>query len=346
MKKLLLLLPLVFGISLVVPLNLPSADAPNLARRAPPSIQKTPAPEASTPPRGEPVAASTPAKTATSALPRSFDGTEVDGHFRVDAAGNLVIGEEIRHLFDYFLSTLGEEPLARSLTRLRAYIAAQLGAPARDQALALLNQYLDYKRELVRLEQDWPQRPDLDTLRQRETAVHALRARLFSAETHQAFFADEEAYNGFTLERLAIRQAPGLDDAAKAAAIDRLRDALPENLRDVVLTQLHSELQAETDRLRAEGASAESVRQARLQIVGAEATQRLESLDHQRAAWQGRLQQYQQEKRAIQTTRGLSEADKQAAIQRLAEERFDTRERLRLDAAEELAEARAAARKP
>ena len=53
-----------------------------------------------------------------------------------------------------------------------------------------------------------------------------------------------------------------------------------------------------------------------------------------------RLQRFQQEKSAIDTHPGLSPADKQAAIQRLAQEQFDERERLRLDASAQLASAR------
>ncbi|MGC8384513.1 hypothetical protein ACP3P8_18065 [Pseudomonas aeruginosa] len=43
----------------------------------------------------------------------------------VDASGNLLITRDIRNLFDYFLSAVGEEPLQQSLDRLRAYIAAE-----------------------------------------------------------------------------------------------------------------------------------------------------------------------------------------------------------------------------
>ncbi|WP_034026204.1 lipase secretion chaperone, partial [Pseudomonas aeruginosa] len=142
-----------------------------------------------------------PAKVAP--LPTSFRGTSVDGSFSVDASGNLLITRDIRNLFDYFLSAVGEEPLQQSLDRLRAYIAAELQEPARGQALALMQQYIDYKKELVLLERDLPRLADLDALRQREAAVKALRARIFSNEAHVAFFADEETYNQFTLERLA-----------------------------------------------------------------------------------------------------------------------------------------------
>ena len=86
-----------------------------------------------------------PAKVAP--LPTSFRGTSVDGSFSVDASGNLLITRDIRNLFDYFLSAVGEEPLQQSLDRLRAYIAAELQEPARGQALALMQQYIDYKKD-------------------------------------------------------------------------------------------------------------------------------------------------------------------------------------------------------
>ena len=77
----------------------------------------------------------------------------------------------------------------------------------------------------------------------------------------------------------------------------------------------------------------------RQQLVGAEATTRLEALDSQRQSWQRRLDDYITAKAKIQVNEGLSSGDKRAAIEALAAERFDERERLRLDAAEQLAAA-------
>ncbi|HHR0433306.1 lipase secretion chaperone, partial [Pseudomonas aeruginosa] len=250
-----------------------------------------------------------------------------------------LITRDIRNLFDYFLSAVGEEPLQQSLDRLRAYIAAELQEPARGQALALMQQYIDYKKELVLLERDLPRLADLDALRQREAAVKALRARIFSNEAHVAFFADEETYNQFTLERLAIRQDGKLSAEEKAAAIDRLRASLPEDQQESVLPQLQSELQQQTAALQAAGAGPEAIRQMRQQLVGAEATTRLEQLDRQRSAWKGRLDDYFAEKSRIEGNTGLSEADRRAAVERLAEERFSEQERLRLGALEQMRQA-------
>jgi len=333
-KKLLLLSPLLFAACLALALYLQPVDIPAQlgADTAAPAVESAySAPANQT--QHKPKNAADPLKT----LPASFGGTTVDGAFRLDADGNLLISEDIRRIFDYFLAAVGEEPLRTSVERLRAYIAAELPANAREQALALLNQYLDYKRELVLLERELPQMANLDALRQREAAVQALRARIFDSQTQQAFFAREEAYNQFTLQRLAILHNSQLDDAGKAAAVDQLRNSLPAEMQDTVLPQLQNELRQQTAQLQAAGAKPEQIRQLRQQLVGAEATQRLEVLDQQRQTWKKRIAQYSTEKAAIENNPGMSASDKRAAIAQLAAENFDEREQLRLEAAEQLA---------
>lgn len=277
---------------------------------------------------------------ATAPLPPSFTGTQVDGQFRVDGNGNLLISMDIRRIFDYFLSAYGEESLKSSIARLEAYIRQQLQEPAESQALTLLAQYLGYKQQLVQLEKDLPQMASLDAVRQREQAVQALRARLFSPEAHEAFFSQEEAYNQFTLQRLTIRHDANLSDQQKAEALDQLRAELSEEMQALLVPQLQNELRQQTAALQADGASHEQIRQLRLQLVGAEATERLEVLDKQRQQWQQRLDSYRRDKAKLEANAGLSPEDRQKALQRLAEERFDERERLRLEAAEQLAQVR------
>lgn len=339
MKKIILLLPVLFTACVAITLYLePATPTPARTFAGSPDtapVSRLPAPQPH-------VGASSTVASPSSAkqLPASFSGTQVDGVFQVDEQGNLRITRDIVQIFDYFLSAIGEESLAQSIERLQAHIRNQLPTPAEAQALALLEQYLDYKRQLVLLERDLPQLPSLDALKQREMAVQALRARLFSSEAHQAFFATEESYNLFTLERLAIQRDDSLDANAKGEALDRLRDGLPEELQASVLPQLHSELRSQTSALQAAGGSAAQVQALRQQLVGNQAASRLQALDQQRQSWKQRLQRFQQETSAIDTHPGLSPADKQAAIQRLAQEQFDERERLRLDASAQLASAR------
>jgi lipase chaperone LimK len=263
-------------------------------------------------------------------LPTSFRGTQIDGQLRVDAAGNLIIGAEVRQLFDYFLAAIGEEPLKSSIERLRRHITTELAEPARGQALAVLNQYLNYKRQLLELEESYSRTPDLTALRQRLAAVQALRARVLDPAVHQAFFALDEAYDRFSLERLAIRFDPAMDSDAKGRAIDQLRAGLPAELQELLLPQLQTELREQTDALVQSGAGPEQIRQLRHQLVGSAAAARLDALDRQRQQWQERVTAYQQARASIESTRGLGDVERQAAIERLEEQHFDASERLRL----------------
>ncbi|MGK9063984.1 lipase secretion chaperone [Stutzerimonas chloritidismutans] len=311
-------------------------DAPGLqpdtALKAPPiqvgahNGEAAPAPN-----RAEP----TPEKVGR--LPASFIQTQLDGSLQVDTAGNLVVDQSLRQRFDYFLSAIGEEPLETSVGRLRRHLETQLMQPARSQALDLLGRYLDYKRRLLQLESAHPVQPDLAALHARLEAAERLRRELFSEQAHRAFFADEEALDRSTLQRLAIRQDPLLDARTKGEALDRLLKQAPTDWIETLAPTMHTELSEQTRILQASGGTPEALRALRQQWVGNEATKRLEQLDTDRQAWRQRLVDYLSEKSRIERSRGLSDIDKRAAVTRLAEERFNDAERLRLAAAQELA---------
>src|SRR5690554_177244 len=217
--------------------------------------------------------------------PTSLRGTEVDGELLVDARGNLVLTSQVRHLFDYFLSLIGEESSQQARQHIRDHLTAQLDEPARGQALELLETYLDYQYQLVDLEARFPVAERLEDLLAREQAVQQLRARLFSREAHEAFFAGEEIYNNFTLERLTIQQDPSLSDREKGLAIEALRENLPEEMQQLLVPQIHNDLRDQTLALRAAGADEGRIRQLRMGMLGPEATERLEELDRSRAEW-------------------------------------------------------------
>ncbi|VXC64583.1 lipase secretion chaperone [Pseudomonas sp. 9Ag] len=277
-----------------------------------------------------------PRTDAPRRLPGSFAGTQVDGRLRADAAGKLIIDAEIRRVFDYFLASIGEEPLETSVTRLRRYIEAHLPTPAAGHATQLLSQYLNYKRQLLLLEQQHMQQADIDAMRNRLRAVQQLRADIFDDRVHQTFFGLDEAADRFMLERLAIRHDSSLDASGKGAALDRLRNNLPAELQDPMAAQMQVQLREQTRALAASGGNPTDLRQLRQQLVGNAAAARLEQLDAKRQAWQARVTAYREEKLQIERSQGLGQADKRAAISRLATERFTEHERQRLQAAEQL----------
>lgn len=297
------------------PAPAPAVTAQDSRISAPPSLPPPSAPARLTPAAQEPT---------------SLRGTQVDGELLVDARGNLVLTSQVRHLFDYFLSLIGEESSQQARQRIRDHLTAQLDEPARGQALELLETYLDYQYQLVDLEARFPVAEHLEDLLAREQAVQQLRARLFSREAHEAFFAGEEIYNNFTLERLTIQQDPSLSDREKGLAIEALRENLPEEMQQLLVPQIHNDLREQTLALRAAGADEGRIRQLRMGMLGPEATERLEELDRSRAEWRERVAAFQQERERILSQPGLADSDRRAAVNALLEEQFTANERLRL----------------
>lgn len=297
------------------PAPAPAVTAQDSRISAPPSLPPPSAPARLTPAAQEPT---------------SLRGTQVDGELLVDARGNLVLTSQVRHLFDYFLSLIGEESGLQARQRIRDHLTAQLDEPARGQALELLETYLDYQYQLVDLEARFAVAEHLEDLLAREQAVQQLRARLFSREAHEAFFAGEEIYNNFTLERLTIQQDPSLSDREKGLAIEALRENLPEEMQQLLVPQIHNDLREQTLALRAAGADEGRIRQLRMGMLGPEATERLEELDRSRAEWRERVAAFQQERERILSQPGLAESDRRAAVNALLEEQFTANERLRL----------------
>lgn len=300
----------------------PEAPAPELA---PDPLATTAAATEDLPVFIRPADQSLPAPPAA-----SLQGTQVDGMLEVDRNGNLVVSEQLRHLFDYFYTAVGEISFDQASGNIRQHLASQLQQPALAQALELLDDYIEYKTALVELEQSFPVTADIQALRSRADAVQRLRATIFSAQAHQAFFAAEEVFNAFTLERLAIMHDDNIPAADKAAMIEDLRLGLPEEMQDLLVPQIHQVLTEQTRSLQEDGADPAQIRDLRLSLVGPEATERLESLDAQRQQWQQRLDEFSAERRAIVEQTGLAEADKQRAIEELAAQRFAPNERLRL----------------
>src|SRR5690554_5473225 len=296
------------------PAPAPAVTAQDSRISAPPSLPPPSAPARLTPAAQEPT---------------SLRGTEVDGELLVDARGNLVLTSQVRHLFDYFLSLIGEESSQQARQRIRDHLTAQLDEPARSQALELLETYLDYQYQLVDLEARFPVAERLEDLLAREQAVQRLRARLFSREAHEAFFAGEEIYNNFTLERLIIARDDFMDERQKAEAVEALRESLPEEMQQLLVPQLHQELREQTLALRDAGADEHAIRALRMNLLGPAATERLEELDAQRAEWRQRVASFERERDAIMAQPGLATADRQAAVDALMQEQFSESERLR-----------------
>jgi lipase chaperone LimK len=264
--------------------------------------------------------------------------TEIDGDLRTDAAGNLVLDLAVRDYFDYFLSAVDQVGLEAALGAMIEDARGRLQEPALGQFSRLLADYLDYKRASLALlqqplsaaQQSRPQE-QLGALQQAFERLAQLRRAHLDAAAVEAFFGAEEAYAHFTLDSLAVQSREDLSAEAKAAAIEALRERLPEAMRASETRQAEiAAQQAESERLLREGADEEQIRSFLSMTYDPPTVERL--LTEQRAErdWQRRYSQYRDELAALQSN-GLSEADRAREGQRLRQRLFDAQDLHRVE---------------
>jgi lipase chaperone LimK len=277
-------------------------------------------------------------KTGTENMPKSLSDTEVDGALEVDAAGNLIISRSIRQVFDYFLSAIGEEDLTTIISRIRAHIRHKLPAKAAAQAEQILDSYLAYREALGHVPQVQPQGDaalNIPAIRQQKEAVQALRSQYLTRQVSEAFFGDEDAYDQYTMARIEVMQDKSLTAVEKARRTAELLNALPPALKESTETlNKYQELTTFTEDWKARGGKPEELRAIREQVVGPEATVRLEALDQERAVWDGRMNDYLQQRDTIMKNQALSEQDRQKQVNDIKQKSFDEQERVRVDALE------------
>lgn len=283
-----------------------------------------------------PVAASTP---HTGTLGDLSHGIRLD----VDAVGNLIVNDAIKDLFEFYLSGLGESALPDLLAQIQQDLRTQLPDTAYQQACDILKNYVDYKIDLAELDTqagpDWSQLNEhdrqlaqLEAIRQQRTALAALRERYFTADQNTAFFAEEDAYDTYMLQRLTLNSREDLTGAAREQALEALEKTLPEAIQEQRRqATLPGDVYDKARQMQAEGASTSEVFEMRREALGEDAAQALAELDQQRQQWQQRLDDYVRERNAIKDS-GLSESDQANAIAALIDQRFQDGERLRVRA--------------
>jgi lipase chaperone LimK len=278
------------------------------------------------------------AVASPTAAPRavsSLAGTTPDGDATASADDQLILDPGLIRLFDYYLSTVGERPIADIRAQVERDLDARLKPRAARQAKDVLARYLEFKQALRDMK---PRRlatgRSVDTLRAALRSMQDLRAGYFSAGEVQLLFAHADDEASAALQRMAIEQDPSLDPAARTAKLAALDATLPADVRaarEAPLAVVH--LQQAAEQIRAQGGSEDDVYRMRAAATSPEAANRLADVDRDEAAWQARIAAYQAQRAAVLSTPG-SDADRQAATSDLRNRLFTPDEQRRLAAYE------------
>jgi len=287
-------------------------------------------------------------------LPSSLVGTELNVTLQIDEYGQLIISDNIRLIFDYFLSTITEENFDLIDLRVKEYLAHQLQEPALSKANAIWQQYVSLKKSFIEFEQEMAEhftdRSDqltssskahkaqtyLELLRLQLDRRNQLRAEYLDPEVNDAFYGGEATYDEYTYSRLIINADTNLTQEEKASQIQQLQQTLPEEVRQELETaQLADTIKHNTDIILASGGTEQDVETMRRNMFGEEAVERFKALDQQRADWKARVDSYLVQKDQIMNTEGVTQEERHIQVEELRTSLFDSREQIRIKGMEQ-----------
>lgn len=275
-------------------------------------------------------------------LPASLQGTEVPDGLEADHNGNLVITPQFRDVLDYFLSTLGEEPLDTIEQRLRAYFANSLPATAAGEASRILEGYLAWKENLAHISEAGgtsADHLDLRAVQAQQQTVRDSCIQYLDRQVCTAFFARQKIHEDYVLDRLAVVRDDTLTTREKEQHLAALTASLPDAMQQTISqTTGYQRLQRLTAKSHRDNQGTTDLRQIREQWVGTEATKRLEKLDARREIFDQRMAQWLELREALLNNASLSRSDRQQQVDQLRKEHFTAREQVRVQARERIAD--------
>ena len=267
----------------------------------------------------------------------SQQDTEINCQLSINSDQKLIINEKTKNCFEYFISQYGEKNLIQLKADFIHYVQANYKEPVISQLIDIWERYLEYRQQLAHIA-----KPDFHP----ESAAYyrkifddtlQLKQRIFSNVEIEGLFGQEALYDQYTLQRMDIYANQDLNEAEKAKKLQELINTLPEDWQENLkqLKQLE-DLRSLTSDIKNRGGTTEEIKEMRLNLVGIEATQRLEQLDKQRESWKIRVNDYLNQRDIILSS-SMSEIAQQHAIQSLKNQHFsNSEEKLRIETFENL----------
>ncbi|MEZ9699835.1 lipase secretion chaperone [Vibrio sp. 10N.261.46.E12] len=196
---------------------------------------------------------------------------------------------------------------------------------------ALFTKYLEYKSALASLDVQFDSTSisavDLRALNQ---ALLDLQVQFFSQSEISILFTHDNRMREIALEKLLLQQE-GLDESEYQQRLESYLSEQPDYVQtsqqnQVLLQQLSS----------SEGLDQQDKYLKRSELVGEEATQRLEALDKQRAAFEDSLEVYFVERNDVLNDSTLSQTEQQETIAQLRTAHFLPKQIRRVEAIERI----------
>ena len=257
---------------------------------------------------------------------------QINCQLKMDGSNRLIVNEATKNCFEFFITQYGEKEIQQIKTDFVTYANASYTNPLLSQLTDLWSRYMQYREQMGSLEAPNIDKEQASYYKAIFSNIKNLRKKFFSDYEIEGLFGIEDVYNDYTLARMSVMEDKRLSEVEKAKKLQDLFEELPEDWKENLkqLSQLE-DLRKLTAEIKVRGGSPNEIRQMRINLVGPEATQRLENLDDQRSNWKNRVDGYLQSRDSILKS-NMNDTAKQAAIQQLRNQQFNNQqEQLRLE---------------
>ncbi|MEZ8346131.1 lipase secretion chaperone [Vibrio splendidus] len=196
---------------------------------------------------------------------------------------------------------------------------------------ALFAKYLEYKLALTSLDVQFDTTSiSAEDLRALNQALLDLQTQFFNESEISILFTHDNKMREIALEKLLLKQE-GLEEQEYQQRLESYLSEQPDYVQashqnQVLLQQLSS----------SQGLDEQGKYLKRSELVGEQATQRLEALDQQRADFDGALEIYFVERNDILNDSALSEIEQKETIAQLREAHFQPQQLRRVEAIERI----------
>jgi lipase chaperone LimK len=280
-------------------------------------------------------------KTIPLLLPSSLLDSTLPLTLDINESGELIINKKIQHLFDFYLSAMGEESLDIIVTRIKHSLTSQLVDPALTQGVEILTGYLQYLNEVSAIKQQFEQSIDpnntgeyaLENVIQVREMVLDARASYLDDDVIDAFFGQADEYEDYMLSLAMINKNNELDANAKQSEKAELDASAPAWL--LALQRNANQLNVYRNQyktLQEQGAIQTELQDFTQQSFSPEVADRLEKLDEKRQQWQVKLDEYRVQLAAITANYDSYSEQQQLEIIQLREAYFTPQEIKRVSA--------------
>ncbi|MBE4006096.1 lipase secretion chaperone [Vibrio parahaemolyticus] len=232
-----------------------------------------------------------------------------------------------KDFFEFSLSSLGEHSLEEIQENVEESISQQnsLGID-----VELFQTYLAYKRALSKLELLEDTTLSLNQLQRLNEAILNLQLEYFNDQQISQLFDEENRLRQLAIEKLVIKTYEQDSDSQQLL----LNQALSEQPEYIQQSERNNALTRQLDQTAL--LSSQDKYLARVELVGEEGAQRLQTLDEQRATFETELTNYLEKRADILNDEFLDSEQKQLEIANLRKQSFETTQWRRIEALERI----------